>query len=336
MPCVDPSVARRVWEWGRQMDRESRLRMYREMVLIRQFEDKSGEQYGRGKIAGFLHLYTGEEACAVGAISALREDDYIITHYRDHGHALAKGCSPRAVMAELYGKATGVSGGLGGSMHLFCPQHRLMGGYAIVGSGIPIGTGIALGIQHRRENSVCMNFFGDGAVNEGAFHESLNLASLWRLPVIFFCENNQYAMGTALSRSSAVPEIYKRAEAYAMSSQQVDGMDVDAVYRAAQEAVERARRNGGPTLIEAITYRYKGHSMADAVSYRSRDEEQSWQPRDPIALFHHRLLEEQVATADELVEIAREVDEVIVDAVRFAEESPEPTLDELYRAVYAA
>ncbi|HEY3378203.1 MAG TPA: pyruvate dehydrogenase (acetyl-transferring) E1 component subunit alpha [Armatimonadota bacterium] len=318
------------------MDREQGLKFYRQMVLIRLFEDKAGEQYGRGKIGGFLHLYIGEEACAVGAINALRHEDYVITHYRDHGHAIVKGCSPRNVMAELYGKATGVSHGMGGSMHLFCAKNRLMGGYAIVGGGLPIGTGIALGIQHRKENLVCLNIFGDGAVNEGEFHESLNLAALWKLPVVFFCENNQYAMGTPLSKSSAVPEIYKRAEAYAMSSQQVDGMDVDAVHRAAVEAVERARRGGGPSLIEAITYRYKGHSMADAVLYRTREEEEGWRPRDPIALYRHRLLEQGMATEEALTEIERQADAIVADAVQFAEESPEPTLDEMYRDVYAA
>ncbi len=318
------------------MDREERLHWYRQMVLIRQFEDKAGEQYGRGKIGGFLHLYTGEEACAVGSINALRADDYIVTHYRDHGHALAKGCSPRAVMAELYGKATGVSHGMGGSMHLFCTKCRLMGGYAIVGGGITIGTGIALGLQHLHSDLVCLTIFGDGAVNEGEFHESLNLAAIWKLPVIFFVENNQYAMGTALRYSSAVPEIYKRAEAYAIPSRQVDGMDVDAVYRGTIEAVERARQGNGPTLIEAVTYRFKGHSMADAVTYRTREEEQSWHPSDPITNFRKRLLAEGIATDAELDEIDREVDKVIEDAVQFADESPEPTIDEVNALVYAA
>ena len=318
------------------LDRETRLRMYRQMVLIRKFEEMAGEQYGRGKIGGFLHLYIGEEACAVGAINALRHDDYTVAHYRDHGHALAKGCSPRAVMAELFGKATGVSGGMGGSMHLFCPQHRLMGGYAIVGGGIPIGMGIGLGIRQLREQLVCIDFFGDGAVNEGEFHESLNMASLWKLPVIFFCENNLYAMGTSLTRSSAMPEIYKRAEVYAMASEQVDGMDVEAVFRATQEAAERARRGDGPMLIEAITYRFKGHSMADAVTYRSREEEESWRRRDPIARYRQILRDEDVATEEEFSAIAHDVENVIDDAVHFAEESPEPTLEDLYRAVYAA
>lgn len=315
---------------------EQRVAMYRQMVLIRRFEEMAGEQYGRGKIGGFLHLYIGEEACAVGAGSALQADDYIVTHYRDHGHALAKGCSPRAVMAELFGRATGVSGGMGGSMHLFCPQHRLMGGYAIVGGGIPIGMGIALGIQYRKQELVCLDFFGDGAVNEGVFHESMNMASLWQLPVVFFCENNQYAMGTPLHEASAVPEIYKHAEIYDMASQQVDGMDVEAVYRITLEAVERARRGGGPTLIEAITYRYKGHSMADAVTYRTREEEERWHPRDPLVTYRHRLLEDAAANEDALASIDREVEEVVNDSVRFAEVSPEPTVADMYRDVYAA
>lgn len=318
------------------MERETRLNMYRQMVLIRLFEEMAAEQYGRGRIGGFLHLYIGEEACAVGAINAIRHDDYVVAHYRDHGHALAKGCSPRAVMAELFGKATGVSRGFGGSMHLFCPDNRLMGGYAIVGGHIPIGAGIALGVQQLRQDLVCIAFFGDGAVNEGEFHEAMNLAALWKLPMIFFVENNQYAMGTALHRTSALPEIYKRAEAYNMPSQQVDGMDVEAVYRVTHEAVERARQGDGPTLIEALTYRFKGHSMADPVTYRTREEEAEWHPRDPIAVFGNRLLHEGTATEAELHQMRQEVDAVVRDAVVFAEKSPEPTWEMLEEAVYAA
>ena len=318
------------------MDREQGLHFYRQMLLIREFENTAGEQYGRSKIGGFLHLYIGEEACAVGAINALRADDYIVTHYRDHGHAMVKGCDPRRVMAELYGKATGISGGMGGSMHLFSPEHRLMGGYAIVGGGIPIGVGIALGLQYLHQDGISMNFFGDGAVNEGTFHESLNLASLWKLPVVFICENNQYAMGTPLRQSSAVPEIYKRAEAYAITSRQVDGMDVEAVYRATREAVDQARQGDGPSLIEAMTYRFKGHSMADAVQYRTREEEQAWRPRDPLLLQRARLAEDHGVTADEFEQIAHEVDAEVAECVQFAEDSPEPTMEDLYRDVYAA
>lgn len=318
------------------MDREFRLQMYRHMALIRTFEDSAGEQYGRSKIGGFLHLYIGEEACAVGAINALQADDYVVTHYRDHGHALVKGCSPRAVMAELFGKATGVSGGMGGSMHLFCKSRHLMGGYAIVGGGMPIGAGIALGLQHLQLPLVCMTFFGDGAVNEGEFHESLNLAALWKLPIVFFCENNQYGMGTPIAKASAVTEIYRRADAYAMPSTQVDGMDVEAVYRASQEAVARARDGGGPSLIEALTYRFKGHSMADAVAYRTREEEKGWRPRDPIALYRERLLADGASSEDDLKAIDADVRQIVADAVQFAEESPEPTLEAMYRHVYAA
>jgi len=317
------------------MDREQRITMYRQMVLIRRFEEAAGEQYGRGRVGGFLHLYIGEEACAVGAINAIRHEDYVVTHYRDHGHALVKDCSPRAVMAELFGKATGVSHGMGGSMHMFCKENRLMGGYAIVGGGIPIGMGIALGIQYQEQDLVCLDFFGDGAVNEGEFHESLNMASVWKLPVVFFCENNLYAMGTAIGRTSAVPEIYKRAEVYAMASTQVDGMDAEAVYRTTTEAVDRARRGGGPSLIEAVTYRFKGHSMADAVVYRTREEEEGWRPRDPIALMRERLLAEGAVTEDELAHIDRDEDDVVADAVHFAEASPEPTVEDMYRFVYA-
>lgn len=317
------------------MDREQRLLYYRQMVLIRVFKDKCAEQYGRGKIGGFLHLYTGEKACAVGAINALEPDDYLVTHYRDHGHALIKNCSPRGVMAELYGKATGVSKGMGGSMHLFCAQRRLMGGYAIVGGSMPLGTGIGLGIQHLQQPLICLTFFGNGAVNEGEFHESLNLASLWKLPVVFFCENNQYAMGTSLQNSSAVKDVYKRADAYAIPSQQVDGMDVDAVYNAMTEAAKHARSGDGPFLIEAITYRFKGHSMADAVNYRTREEEKHWKMRDPIHLYKTRLLHEKVASAEELEQIALEVQQTVADAVDFAEHSPEPSMDDLYQMVYA-
>lgn len=317
------------------MDREMRIRAYRQMVLIRHFEDKAGEMYGRGKIGGFLHLYIGEEACAVGAIAALRPDDYITTHYRDHGHALAKGSSARAVMAELFGKRTGVSLGLGGSMHLFDAEHRMMGGYAIVGGHIPIGMGIALGARKLGKDHVCAVFFGDGAVNEGEFHEALNMASVWKLPVVFFCENNFYAMGTAIIRTSAVTEVYRRAEAYAMPGQRVDGMDVEAVYRAMSDAVARARGGGGPTLIEALTYRFKGHSMADAVGYRTREEEAEWHPRDPIAVLRERLLESGEATEDALQVIDAEVRAEVDDAVRFADESPEPTMADVLASVYA-
>lgn len=318
------------------MERDQRIDLYRQMALIRRFEEAAGEQYGRGHIGGFLHLYIGEEACAVGAIAAIRREDYVVTHYRDHGHALAKGCSPRAVMAELFGKATGVSHGMGGSMHLFCATNRLMGGYAIVGGHLGIGMGIGLGIKHRQGDEVCVAFFGDGSVNEGAFHEALNMAALWQVPVIFFCENNLYAMGTALKRATAVPDIYRRAEVYAIPSTQVDGMDVEAVYRATSEAVERARRGGGPTLIEAMTYRFKGHSMADAMTYRTAEEVEQWRPRDPLTIYRARLLQQGDADDATLDAVEREVNAVVDDAVRFAEESPEPTLDELRRLEYAA
>jgi pyruvate dehydrogenase E1 component alpha subunit len=306
------------------------------MLLIRHFEDKAGEQYGRGKIGGFLHLYIGEEACAVGAIAALRDDDYVVTHYRDHGHALAKGASARGVMAELYGKRTGVSHGLGGSMHLFDLAHRFMGGYAIVGGHIPIGAGIALGIKKQGRDQVCVDFFGDGAVNEGEFHEALNMAAVWQLPAVFFCENNMYAMGTAISRTSAVTDVYRRAEAYNMPAQQVDGMDVEAVYRAMTEAVSRARQGGGPTLLEAITYRFKGHSMADAVTYRSREEEEQWHPRDPIPLLRGRLLHDGEATEEELDAMDADARAEVDDAIRFAEESPEPTLQDVVEDTYGS
>ena len=309
---------------------------YRKMLLIRRFEEASGRLYMQGLIGGFLHLYIGEEAVAVGAVSLLEPQDYIITHYRDHGHALARGMDPKACMAELCGRATGSSGGKGGSMHLFDANLHFMGGHAIVGGQMPIGVGMALGIKMKRQNGVVMVFFGDGAVNEGEFHESLNLASLWKLPVVFMLENNLYGMGSHVEMTHAAGrDIYNSAEYYKIPATQVDGMDLMAVREATSYAIDRVRAGAGPVFLEAMTYRYRGHSMADPVNYRENDEVDEWRINDPIDRFKALALGEGLITTGELEEIDTQVADEIDEAVKFARESPFPELDELYNNVYA-
>jgi pyruvate dehydrogenase E1 component alpha subunit len=317
------------------MDQSQLLDLYRRMVLIRRFEEKTAEMYSRGKITGFCHLYAGEEAVAVGAISALYDKDYVVSTYREHGHCLAKGSSPRSVMAELFGKTTGLSKGRGGSMHLFDPNLRFMGGYAIVGGGLPLAAGLGLSILYKEEPEVVCCFFGDGALPQGAFHESLNMASLWKLPVIFICENNFYGMGTMVQNAICQEELYRFAEPYKMPGVRVDGMDVLEVYRATTEAAAHAREGEGPSLIEAVTYRFRGHSMSDPAEYRSRREERIWQERDPIKNLRRKMLHDGRANESRLDEIDKDVTAVIDDAVKFAEESPEPALDEIGKHVYA-
>src|SRR5216683_7207911 len=285
------------------MDEVQLLDLYRNMVLIRRFEEKTAEMYARGKITGFCHLYAGEEAVAVGAISALYDKDYVLSTYREHGHCLAKGAAPRVVMAELFGKTTGISRGHGGSMHLFDANLRFMGGYAIVGSGLPLAVGLGLSILYKEEPEVVCCFFGDGALPQGAFHESLNLASLWKLPVVFICENNFYGMGTLVQNAICLEELYRFAEPYKMPGVRVDGMDVLDVYQATVEAAARAREGDGPSLIEAVTYRFRGHSMSDPGEYRSKREERIWQERDPIKRFKRHLLTERRITDAQLQKI---------------------------------
>ncbi|MCY4654696.1 MAG: pyruvate dehydrogenase (acetyl-transferring) E1 component subunit alpha [Dehalococcoidia bacterium] len=309
---------------------------YRKMLLIRRFEEASGRLYMQGLIRGFLHLYIGEEAVAVGAIGLLEPQDYIITHYRDHGHALARGMDPKACMAELCGRATGSSGGKGGSMHLFDANLHFMGGHAIVGGQMPIGVGMGLGIKMKQQNGVVMVFFGDGAVNEGEFHESLNLASLWKLPVVFMLENNLYGMGSHVDMTHAAGrDIYNSAEYYKIPATQVDGMDLIAVREATSYAIDRVRSGSGPVFLEAMTYRYRGHSMADPVNYREMDEVEEWRINDPIDRFKALALGEGLITTGELEEIDSQVADEIDEAVKFARESPFPELDELYDNVYA-
>src|SRR5712672_140120 len=266
-------------------DRETLVKIFHQMLLIRRFEEKCAESYSLGKIGGFCHLYIGQEAVGVGAISALRDDDYVITSYREHGQAIAKGISPEAVMAELYGKAGGCSQGKGGSMHLFDASVNFMGGHGIVGGQIPLGTGLAFASKYQETDRVTLCLFGEAAVNQGAFHESLNMAQLWKLPCIYIGENNQYGMGTALARAMSLQNISEKACAYSMESEFVDGMDVLAMRRATQRAIKRARENYLPTLIEARTYRYMGHSMSDPGNYRTRAEIEKYQERDPIKVF---------------------------------------------------
>jgi pyruvate dehydrogenase E1 component alpha subunit len=316
------------------MDESQLLELYRRMVLIRRFEEKTAEMYSRGKITGFCHLYAGEEAVAVGAISAIYDKDYVVSTYREHGHCLAKGSSPRAVMAELFGKTTGLSRGRGGSMHLFDPNMRFMGGYAIVGGGLPLAAGLGLSILYKEEPEVVCCFFGDGALPQGAFHESLNMASLWKLPVIFICENNFYGMGTMVQNAICQEELYRFAEPYKMPGVRVDGMDVLEVYRATTEAAAHAREGEGPSLIEAVTYRFRGHSMSDPAEYRSRREERIWQERDPIKNLRRKMLHDGRATDAKLDDIDKDVAAMIDDAVKFAEESPEPSVEDLGKNVY--
>ena len=318
------------------LEREHRLELIREMVLIRRFEEKAAELYTLGKIRGFLHLYIGEEAIAVGTMQALGPDDNIVATYREHGQALARGIPAGALMAEMYGKVTGCSRGRGGSMHFFDVSRRFFGGHAIVGGGLPIAVGLALAdtLQARPAATAC--FFGDGAVAEGEFHESLNLAALWKLPVLFLCENNLYAMGTALSRHQSQIDIRRKADAYGMPADTVDGMDVLAVESVTRRAAERVRRGDGPVLLELRTYRFRAHSMADPELYRSKQEVEEWKTRDPIILYGARLREAGVLTDADASTIEASAATLVDGAVRFAEAAPWEAVTDLTTHVYAA
>ena len=318
------------------MDKKVLMDLLYQMLLIRRFEEKAAEMYAQGKIGGFLHLDVGMEASCVGAISVLRPDDYVMAGYREHGHALAKGSDPRRAMAELFGRIDGLCKGKGGSMHFFDKERNFMGGTGIVGGQLPIGTGAGFAINYQGGDQVCLCFFGDGSVAQGVFHESLNMAALWKLPVIYICENNLYAMGTALSRTQAVTDIYKKADAYGIPGQQVDGMDVLAVREAVGKAVERARREKTPSLIETRTYRFRGHSMRDpaAAVYRTREEVEERKKSDPIVLLWDRMSRDGIISDAEYKEMDQEINQVIEEAVRFADASPEPPLSELLTDVY--
>jgi pyruvate dehydrogenase E1 component alpha subunit len=314
--------------------KEQYMYWYESMVLQRKFEEKAGQLYGQQKIRGFCHLYIGQEACASGAVSALEKDDKYITSYRDHGQPLALGTDPGAIMAELYGKVTGTTKGKGGSMHIFDKAVNFVGGHGIVGAQIPLGAGIAFAEKYKGTKNLCICYMGDGAVRQGAFHEALNLAMTWKLPVIFVVENNGYAMGTSVSRSSNVKELYTLGEAYDMPSEPVDAMDVEAVHEAVSRAAERARKGDGPTYLEFKTYRFRGHSMSDPQKYRTKEEVAEWKMRDPIELTRHRILTNGVATEEELSAIDEKVKGQVDAAVKFAEESPFPDASEAFKDIY--
>ncbi len=304
------------------------------MMLVRRFEEKSAQLYGQQKIKGFCHLYIGQEAIVAGMVTAMRKEDKVITAYRDHGHALALGISPNAVMAELYGKATGCSGGKGGSMHMFSKEHNFVGGHGIVGAQIPLGAGIAFAEQYQGTENVCLTFFGDGAARQGALHEAYNMAMLWKLPVVFICENNEYAMGTSVARTTNLLDIYKIGLAYDMPSYQVDGMKCETVHEAIYEACERARKGEGPTFLEIKTYRYRGHSMSDPASYRTKEEVADYKTKDPIETTKATILSKKFATEKELDAIEEEIIELVNKSVEFAENSPYPDASLLFKHNY--
>jgi pyruvate dehydrogenase E1 component alpha subunit len=319
------------------LEPEKLRRMMYDMLLGRRFEEKVAEAYALGRIGGFCHLYIGQEAVAVGAIHAQREDDYVMTAYREHVHALQAGITPGAVMAELYGRADGCSKGKGGSMHMFDAERNYLGGHGIVGGQIPLALGVAWKIRYRREDRVIQVYCGEAAVNQGAFHESLNMAALWKVPMILIVENNRFGMGTAWERASSLYDIYQKATAYAMPSAVADGMDVLDMYRVTKEAVERARAGEGPTLIEARTYRFVGHSMSDPVSgvYRTKEDVEREKGNDPIRIFADLLARQGILSQEELEAMDEEVKRVSEEAAEFAENSPEPELPELYTEIYS-
>lgn len=317
------------------LSKDELLDLYRQMVLIRRFEERSAEQYAFGKIGGFLHLYIGEEAVGVGAISVLKQEDHLVTHYRDHGYALAIGADPNAVMAELFGRSTGTTSGRGGSMHLIHLERNFWGGYAIVSGHILIGAGIGLALQYQEIDGVALVIFGDGATNGGAFFEALNMASLWKLPVVFLCENNSYAMGTASEYHSAVPRMSTKAEGLGITAEIVDGQDVLAVREAMQRARDYCTAGNGPYFLEAMTHRFRGHSMADPDAYRDKEEIEGYRAEDPIPMYRQRLIEAGKAEQSDFDAIDAEIEDVVEQSVEFADKSPWPEPSTLEDHIYA-
>lgn len=317
-----------------EINKDTYLKWYESMLLMRKFEEKTGQVYGQQKIRGFCHLYIGQEAVLAGAMSVLRHEDSMITAYRDHAHAIAKGTHPNAVMAEMYGKVTGCSKGKGGSMHMFDKENRFFGGHGIVGGQIPLGAGIAFAEKYNGTDNVCVTYMGDGAVRQGALNETFNMASLWKLPVIFVCENNGYAMGTSVERTTIETDIYKLGLPYGIPSSAVDGMDPVAVHTAMNEAVDRARAGEGPTFLEIRTYRYKGHSMSDPQKYRTKEEVESYKAKDPIEIVKQTIEKEGYADEKWFEEIEAKIKGQVDEAIKFAEESPWPDASELYTDVY--
>jgi pyruvate dehydrogenase E1 component alpha subunit len=333
MASISPAIISAMDTVGIDVSAEEARDWFHKMSLIRRFEERAEEAYGQGKIGGFLHLYIGEEGVAVGAMAALRPEDDVITHYRDHGYVLARGIEPKLAMAELYGKATGLSKGKGGSMHMADVRRHLWGGYAIVGGHVPLAAGLALANKYRNRPQVVACFLGEGATNTGSFYAGLNLAAVWKLPLVVIVENNRYGMGTAIERASAVADVYRKASAFDIPGERIDGNDVLAVRDAVRRMAERSRAGGGPQLIEAMTYRFRGHSMGDPQRYRTRGEVEEAKSRDPIVHWRRTVLENGLATESGLKEIADEVEAEVEDAVRFAEDSPEPDPSELYNDV---
>ncbi len=316
------------------MDKETTLDWYRQMVLIRRFEQRSSELYQLGKIGGFLHLYIGQEAVAVGSINARGEQDHIITAYRDHGHALTVGSDTKQIMAEMLGKSTGVSKGKGGSMHLADVERRYWGGHAVVGAHLTLAAGIALAEQYKGTDAAVLCYFGDGATNIGYFHESLNLSGVWDLPVLWICENNQYGMGTAVARHSSASSIMQKASGYDIPASQVDGMNVFAVYEATKKALAAIRNGEGPQFLEILTYRFEGHSMGDPLRYRTKEEVKKWREDDPIGILERHILAEKIANKDKLEAIDTAVEAKLDEAVAFAEASPLPAMEELFTDIF--
>jgi pyruvate dehydrogenase E1 component alpha subunit len=318
----------------KKFDKDTYIFWYEQMYLMRRFEEKAGQLYGMQKIKGFCHLYIGQEAIMAGAMTTLRKEDPMITAYRDHAHALAKGVSANEVMAELYGKITGCSKGKGGSMHMFSKEHYFFGGHGIVGGQIPLGAGIGFAEKYKGTDNVCVCYMGDGAIRQGAFHEALNMAMTWKLPVIFIIENNNYAMGTSVERTSNVTDLYKLGQAFNMPSFPVDGMSPEAVHEAMESAVNNARKGNGPTLLEMNTYRYKGHSMSDPAKYRSKEEVEEYKSKDPVDYCRNMIITNKWLTEAEIEAIDKRVNDTVEASVKFAEESPYPDPSELYKDVY--
>lgn len=317
-----------------KFDKDTYLYWFKTMQLIRDFEFNSYRLVGEGKIRGFCHVYMGEEAVATGTMTAVNKDDKIITAYRDHGHALAVGMDPKYAMAELFGKTDGCSKGKGGSMHLFSKEHNFFGGHGIVGAVTPLGTGIGFAEKYANSGNICVTFMGDGAVLQGSFYESLNMAMTWQLPIVYVIENNHYGMGTAIERVTNVPELYKKACAFEMEAERVDGMNVEAVHNAIEKAAKKAREKSTPTLLEMNTYRYKGHSISDPANYRTREELEEWQKKDPIEQVVESIRQQDLMTEEEIKQTKKSIQAQVKDAIAFADESPYPDPEELYEDVY--
>ncbi len=317
-----------------KFSRETYLKWFESMLLMRKFEEKTGQLYIQQKIRGFCHLYIGQEALVAGSESVLKKDDRVITAYRCHAHPIGRGLHPKYIMAEMFAKVTGCCKGKGGSMHIFSKEFNFFGGHGIVGAQIPLGAGIAFADKYNGNTNVTLCYMGDGAVRQGALHEAFNMAMLWKLPVIFIIENNNYAMGTSVERTSNVHDLYKIGLGYEMPSKAVDGMTCEAVHEAIEEAVARARKGDGPSLLEMKTYRYKGHSMSDAQTYRTKDEVKEYQSQDPIEKVLDTIKQNNWATETDIENIEKKVEDIVAESVKFAEESPFPTTDELYQDVY--